>query len=136
MSRAPRASTPVSPVPAGRSDGRLRVVLALLAAIVLYGVLESVVWPRTLWGAHALGFLPRPGLLLTPLALLALLSAAGRVLPGPRPPGRFARRMLPWLAGAVFWLARERHLFWGDALPLSLNVPQGQAFHPDEPLTL
>src|SRR6266542_186615 len=47
---------------------------------------------------------------------------------------------LPWLAGAVaaitFWLVRERHLYWGDALPLSINVPAGQAFHADEPLTL
>jgi hypothetical protein len=40
------------------------------------------------------------------------------------------------IAAAVFWLVRERHLYWGDALPLSIQVPAGQRFHPDEPLTL
>jgi tetratricopeptide (TPR) repeat protein len=39
-------------------------------------------------------------------------------------------------AAIVYWLVRERHLYWGDALPLSINVPAGQRFHPDEPLTL
>src|SRR5262249_19063208 len=44
--------------------------------------------------------------------------------------------ILGLLAAAFFWALRERHLFWGDALPLSINVPQGQSFHVDEPLTL
>jgi tetratricopeptide (TPR) repeat protein len=40
------------------------------------------------------------------------------------------------IARSFFWAFRERHLFWGDGLPLSIDVPKGLAFHPDEPLTV
>src|SRR5215471_16639995 len=51
-----------------------------------------------------------------------------------------ARSAWPWVAGlvaaAMFWLVRERHLYWGDALPLSIDIPAGKRFHADEPLTM
>ena len=117
--------------------------LAVLGAALLYPVLESRLWSRSLWGAHALAFLPWAWWLVPAAAALLFVPRVALVLgeklehwqPAPR-----VSTALPWLAGALaavlFWLVRERHLYWGDALPLSINVPAGQAFHPDEPLTL
>lgn len=136
----PSVAPPAPPSEAEAAPDRIRWALIALAAVLAYGALESLLWPRALWGAHALGFLPRPWLLVLPLAALAFVPGAVRVLPAPRVSGRLARWAWPLGAGlfaaVVFWLVRERHLFWGDARPLSILVPQGQAFHPDEPLTL
>ena len=121
----------------------MRAALSLFALWIAYGIAESVLWRDTLWGAHALGFLPRPAWLL-PFAALTLFlpgvsSAIERAASGWRPRAQWLTGA-PLVAGAItallFWLVRERHLFWGDARPLSINVPAGQKFHPDEPLTL
>src|SRR5262245_5477450 len=144
MPRRPPARGPAEPhepVPDPTSTLRLRFALAVLGATLVYPLVESRWWSDTLWGAHALAFLPGAWWLVPAvLALLfvpAVASAVGdrleHAMAGVRPGWT-------WLAGLaaalVFWLVRERHLYWGDALPLSINVPAGQAFHPDEPLTL
>lgn len=125
---------------------RERLAGGLLLLWIAGVVFESTLGRGVLWGGHALGFLPPGWFVLAPLAGLAVVALTWRARPaGDEEPGNRAlspalRRALPWLLGALaagaFWLLRERHLFWGDALPLSINVPAGQSFHPDEPLTL
>ncbi len=118
-------------------------VWAMFALAFLYPLVESRAWSQTLWGAHALAFLPAAWWLLWPALAPLLAAPVADSLAGAlerwRPPPKL-RSALPLLAGAlalcVWWVVRERHLFWGDALPLSINVPAGQSFHPDEPLTL
>jgi tetratricopeptide (TPR) repeat protein len=121
----------------------VRWPLIVLAATLVYPVLESRFWSRSLWGANALAFLPAMWLLApAACALLFVPRIAGAIggrLDRWMPSARGAAAW-PWVAGAVaalvFWWVRERHLYWGDALPLSIQVPAGQRFHPDEPLTL
>src|SRR5512146_3176402 len=132
MRRSPRdAPDPVLDAPAVRpSERRVAAAVLLFALWIAYGVAESFLWRDRLWGAHALGFLP-PGWTLAALvpALLLLPGVAGALEARPArvTAGRGTRRWLPVAAGAaaalLFWLARERHLFWGDALPLSITVP-------------
>ena len=140
---APSAGPPPAEAPPVLSRARLRAALWLPAGLVVYGVLESLLWRDRLWGFHFYGFWAPAWLLAAPAALLLLTPLAARLVPdGPAPaPGPGARRRwLPWAVAAgaavLFWLLRERHLFWGDSLPLSILIPQGQRFHPDEPLSL
>lgn len=143
----PGTAAPAPDAPGTLSPARLRVALLLLAGLTLYGVAESLLWRDALWGFHFYGFLPRGWLLAVPVTLF-FLTPAGAALafrrpladgPG-APPAGSAPRWLPWavaaVAGGLFWTVRERHLYWGDSLPLSILIPQGQAFHPDEPLSL
>jgi tetratricopeptide (TPR) repeat protein len=122
-------------------------VAGLLLLFVALTVFESTVAPRTFWGAHHYAFYPRFVLVLAvAVAVLACLPLLVRGHDGDEaPPGdRAANRpwpaWVPWVvaigSGALFWTFRIRHLFWGDALPLSILIPQGQSFHPDEPLSL
>jgi tetratricopeptide (TPR) repeat protein len=141
--RPAHASVGAPEVAAAPATVDLRWPLAILAATLVYPLLESRLWSRTLWGANALAFLPAPWILVpTSCALLfvpRLATVLGEKLERWRPSPRLAAAW-PWLAGltaaVVYWLVRERHLYWGDALPLSIDVPAGQSFHPDEPLTL
>jgi len=139
----PDPSAPSTPPADGAHADDVRWPLVVLAATLAYPVLESRFWSRSLWGANALAFLPAAWLLVpAACALLFVPRIAGAIGAGLgrwQPPAR-AAAVWPWVAGAiaaaVFWLVRERHLYWGDALPLSIQVPAGQRFHPDEPLTL
>jgi Flp pilus assembly protein TadD len=132
----PREERPVS-------VASVRWALIVLGATLVYPLLESRFWSRSLWGANSLAFLP---------AAWTLVPLACALLFVPRLAGPIGERLervqlsaraqaaWPWVAGlaatAIFWLVRERHLYWGDALPLSIDIPAGQQFHPDEPLTL
>ena len=127
-----------------REDGRgILWGLGILGATLVYPVLESRFWSRSLWGAHALAFLPAAWMLVPAACALLfvprLAGAIGGRLERWRPSPRVAAAW-PYASGlvaaATFWLVRERHLYWGDALPLSIDIPAGQRFHPDEPLTL
>ncbi len=40
------------------------------------------------------------------------------------------------LCGVIFWLLRSRQLFLGDALPLTLSLPDGLEIHPRQPLSM
>lgn len=143
--RRARSSSPALSERSAVSPARFRAALALLGALVLYELAESAWWSGDLWGAHSYRFWPpwigasAGAVTLLFLAWLAARSGDTETHePTSRPSGVAA--WAPWIAGAVagllFWLLRERHLFWGDSLPLSILVPQGQAFHPDEPLSL
>src|SRR6185503_15448500 len=141
--RPDRAVRSTPPAGAGGHRTDLRWPLAVLAATLVYPVLETLFWSRSLWGANALAFLPAAWFLVpAACALLFVPRIAGAIGAGLErwTPGARAAAVGPWVAGgiaaAVFWLVRERHLYWGDALPLSIQVPAGQRFHPDEPLTL
>jgi tetratricopeptide repeat protein len=120
-------------------------LLAFAALSVVYGALESRLWVDRLWGAHFYAFFPPYVLVVAMGVALAVIAGAAfwrrggeAAPPPPAPLGRsLALAGLCALAsGLLFWLLRERHLFWGDGLPLSIDVPRGQAFHPDEPLTM
>jgi len=149
MSRASRVRAVAAPEPEPLPPPpdppawRVRAAVGLFALWIAYGLAESFLWRGGLWGAHALGFLPRVAWVI-PFAALSLFlpgvaGAFDRAAAGWRPPSALRAR-LPLIVGVaaavLFWLVRERHLFWGDARPLSINVPAGQRFHPDEPLTL
>jgi tetratricopeptide (TPR) repeat protein len=138
------------PLPTGAAteavpDSRVAIAITCMAAVALDGVAESLFFRDTLWGAHFFAFFP-PAVLLAALPILTLLAPAsagwlpGAPAPAAQPARGLASRWLPFaaagVAAVVFWLARERHLFWGDGLPLSINIPAGQRFHPNEPLTL
>lgn len=100
------------------------------------------------WGVHAWAFLP-PAAFALALALIAAgLLAAWRFWPaldralvralggaGARS-GWPERIVLAAISGFVFWIFREGHTMLGDGNALVRNIPAGQAFHPDEPLSL
>ena len=146
MARAPltrdRPGAPAPPDPRAAAGG-VGWGLAVLGGTLLYPLLESRLWSRSLWGANALAFLPAAWMLVPAACALLfvprLAAAIGERLERWRPSPALAAAW-PWVAGiaaaAAFWLVRERHLYWGDALPLSIDIPAGQRFHPDEPLTL
>jgi tetratricopeptide (TPR) repeat protein len=120
-------------------------LLSLAALSVVYGALESRLWADPLWGAHFYAFFPPNVLIVAAGAALSAIAAAA-LLPGSwiaRPVPALSRNarigiavIAALLASFLFWTYRERHLFWGDALPLSIDVRKGLAFHPDEPLTM
>lgn len=152
--------------PPAWSGARVALAHAALLLTVVEAILESTLGRATFWGSHFYGFWPRGWMLaaLPALALAAPpLPAFQRPAPegpgappsAPRPgrrgdpagaspadgPPRTARdSWLPWAAGLgaglLFWLLRKRHTFWGDGMALVVNIPRGQAFHPDEPLSL
>lgn len=122
----------------------MTLALAAIAAEVVGATLMRERW----WSVHSWAFLPGPSF------ALACLLAAGGLLLAWRAPARLDDllvRSLPalaplrgWagrglaavLAGLVFWLFREGHTLLGDGSALIRNIPAGQDFHPDEPLTL
>jgi hypothetical protein len=125
------------------SRGGFAVLMAFAAASVVYGALESLLWADHLWGAHFYAFFPRIVLPIAALAALVTIAIAWRSAGATREEPQPIAPRTRWLlvvgaaltSGVLFWVFRDRHLFWGDALPLSINIPKGQAFHPDEPLT-
>ena len=136
------STSPPSETPAPLSPARVRGTLLACGFVLVYGALVSLLWRDTMWGAHLYGFFPWPVLAgALAVAAIALSPWSARLLARlDAPAGAGLRRWLPWAAAAagalLFWTARERHLFWGDALPLSIHIPEGQRFHPDEPLTM
>src|SRR5437867_4211128 len=110
------------PVASPLSAGRFLVLLLAAARVVPYGALESLLWPDGLWGAHFYAFFPRGFLIVAAIASLALVGlAATRGMQGGEPRGaptmpgaRVGLAVIVALAsGVLFWLLRERHLFWG-----------------------
>ena len=149
MNAAPRPQerfqevAPDAPPPLGVSAYGALVAFAALS--VVYGALESRLWVNSLWGAHFYAFFPPYVLIVAgSVALLAIGLAsfwrrdakAAELQPLATSRRWAVAALAALLACAAFWAFRERHLFWGDGLPLSIDVPKGQAFHPDEPLTM
>jgi len=122
-------------------------VLLLLNAIL--HVLGAGPWRNSFWGVHHYAFFPlvilvlATGLVLSS-SLLLRLDSAQRLEPFGHWPawentGRFRRwgwlTLLAICGGAFFWLTRAGHIIWGDGSILVINIPEGEAFHPREPLT-
>jgi Flp pilus assembly protein TadD len=124
----------------------LGILIAFVLATHLMGA--TATWRTPLWGANMYAFLPPAALIVAVVLLLAgTVIALGarswfdRLMD--RMPVRFGS--LPGWVGlaiaatgffAICWILREDHTLLGDAHPLTRNLPRGQRFHPDEPLTL
>lgn len=120
------------------------LALAALAAEVAGATLMRERW----WGVHAWGFLPRGWFVVALVAVAAGLAAAWRapaaldralvrlLAPLAAREGWGPRVLAAVLAGVVFWMFREGHTLLGDGNALVRNIPAGQDFHPDEPLTI
>lgn len=146
--RAAKAPPPAAaaPDPTVRFLTVSGLVLALLA--VLGEIAGATLLRERWWSVHAWGFLPRAsfalGLAAVAAAALAAWRARGpldrallRALGAAPPLPAWAGRALAALvAGLVFWIFREGHTMLGDGNALVRNVPAGQDFHVDEPLTL
>jgi tetratricopeptide (TPR) repeat protein len=122
----------------------------LTLAVVATHALGAGPFRAELWGGHFYGFLPRgvfvAGCSLLAAALLiawrwpAWLDRGLRTLADPAR-SKIFRSGLGGIAGAVlflliFWFFRESHTMLGDGHVLAANLPQGQRFHPLEPLSL
>jgi len=135
---------PQEPVAGWLRAAGLALALAALAAEVLGATLLRERW----WSVHAWGFVPPAafGLGLAAVAL-GLLAAArsprgldralvGTLAAAPPLPAWAGRALAAVLAGIVFWVFREGHTLLGDGNALVRNIPAGQDFHMDEPLTI
>lgn len=132
-----------------------RILLGWGSGIAIAHALGALVAPSALWGVHHYAFVPAAWALAGFAAVAFVLGLAARgaarargaatpdAITGEEP--RWTRRRVAIAlitatgagaaAGAVFWLARARHLFLGDALVLVSSV-QSREFHPLEPLTM
>lgn len=137
------------PVPRPRVEsvllGSVLVIAIVTMTVHVFGALS---YKSSLWGAHHYGFFD-PILLVIATALAAVGCVA---IVWKRPGvGEFVDRRVaesswarsPWLpvaaalvGAALFWLARTSHTYLGDGNVLISNVPDGQTFHPREPLTM
>lgn len=150
----PARATPRGPTPPPACDTR-RPLTATLVAIgaltVVLHVLGATLFRDQWWGVHSYAFLPFWAI---PVSGVVVVAAAWRLLdrgrgvdPGDAPPAPLDRSSrgagVPirlWLAFAaafmlIAWLARVRHLFLGDGVPLTQELPRGTLFHPRQPLT-
>ncbi len=146
--RTPRPAV-IAPPPAGPATGWLAAGgVALALAAIAAEVAGATVLRDRWWGVHSWAFLPRaafvPALALVTFGLLAAwrgAAALDRTLVralgwAPALPGWTGRAVAAALAGAFFWAFREGHTLLGDGNAIVRFVPEGQAFHPDEPLSL
>ena len=125
-----------------------RLTLALVAAILVAETLGATRFKSQWWGVHSYGFLPTPLLWSAVAAVVAaslvLLLYSPRLDPLLVRTSSFIAAWPRWLLPALglpislflFWTLRESHTLLGDGNPLTSNLPQGENFHPDEPLTL
>lgn len=124
-----------------------RVLLVIGSVTILLHCLAFGPLRDSFWGVHHFAFLP-PLFLVLGLALLSLPFLIGRAsqardsrlrLPAggrSRLPGPVGWTVLFAVSSTLFWSARVRHIFLGDGLPLVISLPQGEAFHPRQPLTM
>jgi tetratricopeptide (TPR) repeat protein len=149
---------------ADRAGDFFFVTLLVLGGVTVALHVAGLGWLREqFWGTHLYSFLPAPalpiaGAALAAVAVLAAMRHSGdRVVVGPGKRAADARLAAPaapaagtprstsgplqaLLLGAgsslIFWLLRIRHLILGDAHTLAENLPRGQGFHPDSPLSM
>ena len=146
-----RAAKPAAAAPAPRDPAAgwlrgagLSLALAAIAAEVLGATLLRERW----WSVHAWAFMPPAAFALAMAAVALGLLAAWRsgpaldralvrALAAAPPLNAWAGHTLSaTVAGLVFWAFREGHTMLGDGNALVRNIPAGQAFHVDEPLTI
>lgn len=147
----PRAPKPAAPPPAPRDPAvdwlrasGLALALAAIAAEIAGATLMRERW----WSVHSWAFLPPAAFGLAVVAIAAGLFAAWRSGPAldralvralsaaPSLPAWAGRALAAAAAGLVFWVFREGHTLLGDGNALVRNIPAGQDFHVDEPLTI
>ena len=121
-------------------------VLVILVVTGALHVLGAMVLRDSFWGTHFYAFLPQVVLVVATLLLAASAGLLGRRgaavveswnerLPADRLRAPLVIALLAVAGGVVFWLARAGHVILGDGSILVVNIPQGEAFHPREPLT-
>lgn len=108
-----------------------------MALVLVLQVLSFGPDPGRWWGVHFVAFLPLPGAALLMLGSVATLAWALRSGRAPSAPtGWTAAAGLTVGFGVLTWVFRSQQTVLGDAWPLMLDLPQGQDFHPRQPLTL
>jgi Flp pilus assembly protein TadD len=129
-------------------DFALTILVLLLLHAILH-VLGAGPLRDSFWGVHHYAFFPVPWLIAATVVLLGsclLLrfekigwwNSLGR---WPAWETTAVSRRWVWLVlmtvggGVLFWLTRAGHVILGDGSILVVNIPQGEAFHPREPLT-
>jgi Tfp pilus assembly protein PilF len=124
-----------------------RIVLVVVAAVGV-ALQAAALGPLrgTFWGFHLFAFLPRwsayIGWIGLAVAAAVLLFSPGWKRPDTPRSGRLDR--LPsWapvaaavLCAVLFWLFRSNQTILGDGLPLTIDLPRGQSFHPRQPLSM
>ncbi len=123
--------------PAG--DLLYRSVLVLGTAVLLLNAAGLGPLRDQLWGSHTYAFFPAWVFVIGAAALIAIAAHVmmrGFTLPALTLPKWAGHALRALGAAAFFWLARIRHALLGDANSLSQNLPNGEHFHPDSPLTL
>jgi tetratricopeptide (TPR) repeat protein len=126
-----------------------RLVLLVFAALGIALQAASMGPLRdSFWGFHLYAFLPR---WFAVISWIAVATTAGIFLFGRGwkeadnksttvdlfdriPAWGVAILVIGW--AAVFWLFRSEQTMLGDGLPLILDLPKGQFFHPREPLAM
>lgn len=152
MTPAKSRAAKVAPPATAAADPVARFLTVSGLALALLAVIAEIAGATLLrerwWSVHAWGFLPRASFAAGLAALAGGLlvawrsrDALDRALVGalgvaPPLPAWAGRALAAALAGLVFWLFREGHTMLGDGNALVRNVPAGQDFHMDEPLTL
>jgi len=113
------------------------IVLVLVVEVLAQGPLRT-----SFWGFHTKAYLPwvwKLLWLLPALAALVLLKAWPKFpswsAPARIPSRRLVMATLLGIAALLLWLFRTRHLFLGDNLPIAINLPIGDLFHPRAPLS-
>jgi tetratricopeptide (TPR) repeat protein len=138
-------------VPAGmRAAGYYRVVL-LAIAVAGIALQAAALGPLrdTFWGFHLYAFLPGWAAV---CGWLAVAVATALLLM--RPPGAWRRAdtdassrldsvptawtvaLLAVVCAVFFWVFRSDQTLLGDGLPLTIDLPRGQSFHPRQPLAM
>jgi tetratricopeptide (TPR) repeat protein len=134
----------------GREKRGASYYRAVLTSIALAGLVLQAVSLGPLrdsfWGFHLFAFVPPwaavLGWTVLVVAAVSLLYSPAWNKRGSESAGRFDR-IPAWsvlglvlVCALVFWLFRSNQTLLGDGLPLTIDLPKGQSFHPRQPLAM
>lgn len=122
------------------------LLAGIAAAVVALQIAAMGPLRNSLWGSHLYAFVPVAGaigawaiVLIAGLLLLRGIGAAGDGQDADDSGGaRFALilAVAAVVAGVLFWALRSQQTLLGDAVPLTIDLPRGQSFHPRQPLAM
>ncbi len=129
-----------------RAAGYYRAVLLSIAAAGLVLELAALGPLRySFWGFHLFAFVPRAAMwwgwiLVAGAAAMFLFrgwhrSGSARSAPEFSIPA-WTAAALAAVCAVLFWWFRSQQTLLGDGLPLTINLPEGQSFHPRQPLAM
>lgn len=130
-----------------RAASYYRIVLVVIG-VAGAGLQAAALGPlrNSFWGFHLFGFLPLWTAVLSWIVLAAaaafLLFSTGWKKAGTKSAGRITRIPIWAVVGVavvcavIFWVLRSQQTLLGDGLPLTISLPQGQSFHPRQPLAM